>query len=794
MRKFRPRSTTALLGAASYYILLNPVMAQTEASAPASQQADPAYDSDIIVTAQKREQRLSDVPVTVSASTGEQLQSAGVADVAQIGRVAPSFTVAASVYGYQVFSIRGVNFNTQQASAPPAVSVYVDEAPLPYSVMTGGLLLDVERLEVLQGAQRTLFSQNAAAGSINLITAKPTSTPRAGFRADVNHFGEVTTEGYVSGPLSDTLRARFAVSTTQFGAWQKGYYLTDNKNGDQNKAAARLILDWTPTERLKFVANLNGNYDKGEVIQPQLGEISPVVPSAAPPLLLSYPVATKNRQVEIDPGFNTRADKYMLQGTLRSEYELTDNATLTSLTSYAHFDQKKSPINYDAVALANSTANVTAKIKSFNQEIRLSGSFADDALNYVIGANYSHDKIREGQITEFPGYTALPSGTQYGIDYKLSAEAKAVFGNVDFKITPELTLSAGARYTSTKQTIDGCVFGNAIWNGIFAGAAQFLRDGAGLGPLPTGAFAPGTCSTINDNVPNVANPNPGGPALIPDFSAINTVDSQKQDNFSWRGSLSYKVTPDNMLYVTVSRGFKAGVFPATPNILNSQAAAVGQEKLTSYEGGAKLAFFDRSLRLNAAAFHYDYRDKQFYTYFPNFQIGGVSNFIINIPKSTVNGFDADLQFTPSQYLSVRAAVTYIDTKIKRLDRQVYTGQGVPYDPVGKNFNYAPPWSATFDAEYRMPVGAETEALVGAGGQWYAKSYSDLGEVEALSNPDYYTVDLRAGLQVPGKWRATVWVRNVTDQNWWSSIYRAGDMLSKYAGQPRTFGVSASFTF
>lgn len=760
------------------------------AMAQAPDQVD--NNQEIIVTAQKREQKLSDVPVTITAATGAQLQSSGVVDVAQIGRVAPSFTVASSVYGFQVFSIRGVNFNTQQASAPPAVSVYTDEAPLPYSAMTGGLLLDVERVEVLKGPQGTLFGQNATAGSINVIAAKPTSTPHAGFKVNVNHFGEVQTEGYVSGPLSDTLRARIAASTTQFGAWQKGYYLNDNKNGDQNKGAARLLLDWTPTEELTVGVNINGNYDKGEVIQPQLGKADAVV-KGVDPILDAYPRARNNRDADIDSGFDTRGKKYMAQGTLRVDYDMAEAAKLTSLTSFAHFDQSRAPINYDAVALPNAVAYVRAKIDSFSQELRLSGSVADGALNYVLGGNYTKDKIREGQTTDFEGYTALPLGTSYSIDYKVRAESKAVFGNIEYNITPELIFSAGARYTKTKQGIDGCVEGNAIWNGIFGGAAQAKRDSLGLGPLPAGAYAPFTCSTINDNVANVANPAGGG--MIPDYLPIRTVGTQKQNNFSWRTSLSYKITPDNMLYITASRGYKAGVFPVQPNLLNSEGDPVKQEELTSYEVGAKLAFFDRAVRFNVAGFHYDYRNKQFYTYFPNFVIGGVSSQIINIPKSRVNGFDADIVISPSRALTLKGAVTYIDTKVTKLDRIVYSGEtNQPTNPVGKNFNYAPPWSATFDAEYRVPLNASLEGLVGAGGQWYAKSYSDLGEPQGLANPSYVTVDLRAGVQSSHGWRASVWVRNVTDKDYWTSIYRAGDMLSQYAGLPRTFGVSAGFDF
>lgn len=135
-------------------------------------------DLEIIVTAQKREQKLSDVPVSVVAATGETLQAAGVVDATDLGSIVSGFTASTSVFGPPVFSLRGVNFNSFQASAPPTVSSYIDEASIPYPIMGQALFLDIERVEVLKGPQGTLFGQNATGGSINVIAAKPCdSTP-----------------------------------------------------------------------------------------------------------------------------------------------------------------------------------------------------------------------------------------------------------------------------------------------------------------------------------------------------------------------------------------------------------------------------------------------------------------------------------------------------------------------------------------------------------------------------------------------------------------------------------------
>lgn len=633
-----------------------PSLAQTESGGGGVEE--------IVVTAQKRAQRLSDVPVTVSASSGIQLQQAGVTNVNQIGRIAPSFTVAASVYGYQVFSIRGINFNSQQLSAAPAVSAYLDEAVLPYTAMTGGLLLDVERVEVLKGPQGTLYGQNATAGSINVIAAKPTQVLSAGARVEVNNYGQTMVEGFVSGPVTDTLRMRLAATTTQGGEWQRGYYISPVKNGDQDKVAARLLVDWTPTDRFHLQLNVNGNYDHGEVIQPQLALVAPAIPGLEQPGLIGYPPATRNRDAEITPGFDTHAHNRLIQEVLRMDYEINDNMQLTSITNYADF-RLRTPLDYDAMALDNQFAVTFGKVSTINQEVRLSGKALNEKANYVFGINYSSDKIRDGQTSTLDHYTGTPPFSQYTVDYNLKNESKAIFGNVDYEILPKLTLTAGARYTMMKESISGCVYGNDAFNGLLGFISGAFRSIAGLGPVPAGYFGPNTCATINDDIPNV--PNPNGPGLVPDNLPVFANRSQKEHNFSWRGAASYKLTPDSMVYVSVSRGYKSGVFPAQPNLVNSELAPVRQESVTSYEVGTKLAMFDRTMRLNVSGFHYEYKDKQFYTYFPLI-IGGVSSFIVNIPKSSVNGFDADLSITPTNNLTLRGAVTYIQTKVEQLLR------------------------------------------------------------------------------------------------------------------------------
>ncbi|MGE0410022.1 MAG: TonB-dependent receptor [Amphiplicatus sp.] len=692
-----------------------------------------APTDEIVVTAQKRAQRASDVGLTITAKTGEQLQEAGVTDVTLLAYVVPGFSSGQTAFGYPIFSLRGVNFNSSQLSAPPTVSTYVDEAILPYPAMTGGLLLDIERVEVLKGPQGTLFGQNATGGSINIIAAKPTPTLKAGFRTEVNQFGETRLEGYVSGPVSDTLNARLAASTAQFGAWQQSYHIGKPENGAQNKAAVRLLLDWRPADRLKISLNLNGNYDHGEALMPQLAKVIP----PAVPGVLGYPFPDDARDTDIDPGYDTHKDTRTYQAVGRIDYEITDNLTFTSLTDYAN-THIFTPLNQEGTGIVALQGSGHGEIDAFNQEIRLTGKAPSLGVNYIIGANYTHDKIDDNFVSFNILYSSTPPNTLLEPSWNVISKSAGVFGNLDYEIVEGVTLTGGLRYTDTEQSNVGCTY----FNGVCATGADLSGE-------------------------------------------------QKQDNLSWRAGVNFKPSEDALIYGLVSRGYKAGLIPAVFAFAPAQLAPVSQEKLTSYEIGAKLNMLGRRLQFNVSGFYYDYIDKQFLTYTTVPLIGPV-NAIVNIPESDVKGFDVELTARPVDGLTLNAALTYVQTKVG-----AYTGIGAAGNPIdfsGKEFNFAPPVSATVNAEYRAPVSDGLTAVFGANMLYNSRTFADLGENPDTRLPEYATVDLRAGVESDAGWRLGVFVRNVADKYYWTTVFNGGDTLVKMAAPPRTFGIMAGAQF
>jgi iron complex outermembrane receptor protein len=750
-------------------------------SAPAyAQEADTAAsDADgggsqigeIIVTAQKRSQKLTDVGATIAVAGSEQLDSAGISDIGQLARIVPGLTAATSQLGYPVYSIRGVNFNASQLSAPPAISVYLDEAPLPFSFMTAGMLYDVERVEVLKGPQGTLFGQNATGGSINVIAAKPTSVLSAGLKGEVNHFGQVMLEGYVSGPLGPTLNARLAATTTQFGAWQRGYYLSDQKNGDQNKAAGRLMLDWQPSDRLKVMLTAEGRYDHGEVQLAQLNAVLLRNPAGAPPGLVDTPLPNDPRDAETDMT-DTHARNSFYQAIGRIDYELSDNLDLTSITSYI-YAKYFSPSDIDGTVISKHLYFGNGRARTFSQEVRLTGNAADNRLNYILGANYQRDNIRDGVFINLVNNSGFPPDSIVDSNFAPKNRSIGVFGNLDFDITPELTFTTGVRYTDVKQSTTGCTTGNANTAGLFGFIAGLLG-----GPGVVAGYQPGVCINIDDTGPT------------PTYAATSTDRRQSENNVSWRVGLNYKPTTDSLLYALVSRGYKAGLFPVQGAVFESQQEPVVQERLTSYEVGAKGSLLDRRLQVSASAFYYQYVDKQFNTFLQT--PIGVVNAIVNIPKSSVKGIDLDVTAIPVDGLTIRGAMTYVKTRIGSFSS--FDNGGVLVDYTGTEFNFAPKLSGTLDAEYRTDVGGGLEALASVGLLHNSRTFADLGEVPSTRMPAFTVFNARVGLESDKGWNLALWVRNLTNEYYWNSVGPGGDTQFRYAGLPRTFGISAGVKF
>jgi outer membrane receptor protein involved in Fe transport len=737
---------------------------------------------EIVVTAQKREQKLTDVAMSITAISADQIQQVGVHDVSELPVLVPGLTVGKQVNGYLNFSIRGVNFAGQQFSSPSAVSIYMDEAAFPYSAMASGSFFDMERVEVLKGPQGTLYGQNSTGGAINLIAAKPTRTFSVGTDLEVNNYGQIIGGGYVSGPVTDTLAMRFSATTTQLGAWQHGYYLwPGQRNGDQNLGGARLLADWKPVDDLKVSFNLNANYDDSEPQLPQTGSVNAT--AVAPQLLRNgvpyYQAPTNDREAEQPPGDPLSQHNSNAQGVIRVDYRFSDAAKVTSITDY--ITSKYNRV-MDNGSVGTIIAGQTALSHSISEELRLAGLMLDSRLNYVVGVNYESDSTDEGQFPQgYYNLSGVPVGTTLDAAYKFTNKTEGVFADLDYEVVSGLTLTGGIRYTHTKQGIDGCMTGNDLGSAFAGGLYQYFYY-AYNGAFPTtNPYVPGSCLTINNTAPQSS----------PDFlQPLHENQTQSENNVPWRVGVNYKPTTDSLIYALVSRGFKAGQFPLQDSFVATQIQPVKQEEVTSFEVGTKATLLNGRLQANAAYFHYDYNDKQFFSYVPTPIYAVVT--VVNIPKSKEDGAELGLTAIPIDGLTVHADVTYIHTRVGN-----YVGfnpAGAQADYTGDSFNFAPPWTGSADAEYRRAVTSGLDGFVGAHVLYNDLTNANIGSDPKFAIPSYAIFDVRTGIQSKDGWAVSAYVRNLSDKYYWTSVVANGDVNIRYAGMPRTFGLSLTYRY
>lgn len=739
-------------------------------------------DGDIIVTANKRSQTLSTVPMSITAVSGEELQSKGINSVADLVKITPGLSFVESGNSVPVFSLRGVGFFDTALGARPTVSVYVDEAPLPFSVMAAGAAFDLERVEVLKGPQGTLFGQNATGGAINYIAAKPKSDLGAGVTASYARFGTIDASGYVTGALSSNLNARIAVRTVQGGAWQRSYTRND-KLGDQNFTQGRVLLDWQASDKVRFALNLNGFLDKGETQAGQLIGLVPTRPQniSVIPLLTAYPVAPANPQAaDWNAGQPLRRDNRFYQASLRAEIEMSDDFKLTSLTSYSDM-RIHQIIDVDGTSLNNALGHINGNVSSFFQEMRISGKTGP--LETILGVNYAHDKSAEDDVYDFPYSTASqallptalftatrPTGSQ-------TFDTMAAFGNADFAVTDRITLHGGIRYTLADLNYKVCTraANQAAADGQTA-LYNRIRAGRGLPPIP--AIAVGDCTSLDASV-----------------TPAQTVGTFDQNNISWRVGVDFKPSSRTLIYANVSRGYKTGSVPVTAATSLAQLQPVSQESVLAYEAGFKASLFNRIVDVTGAVFHYNYSDKQVKgRIVTNPNILGPIEALVNIPKSTITGVEGQITLRPTRGLTLTAAGTYIKSKITDTFTN-YTILGALQDFNGDAFPYTPKWQLVLDGQYKFPVNSGVDVVLGANYNYRTKTRAGFGNETLLEINSYGLLDLRAGIEAPdGKWRVQAFGRNVTNAYYWTNVAKFFDVVRRLAGQPATYGVQVSYKF
>ncbi|MGE4409046.1 MAG: TonB-dependent receptor [Sphingobium sp.] len=751
-----------------------------------AQESGPNSFDEIIVTAQKRSERLSDVPLSVTAASGAQLARQNITSAADLERIVPGFSYQQSSYGPPVFSIRGIGVYDTFVGMSPTVTVYVDQVPLPYLAMAAGASVDLERVEVLKGPQGTLFGQNATGGAINYIAAKPTREMEAGLDLTYGRFNQFDGQVFVSGPLSDTVRARLVVRHEGRGGWQRSLSRPGDKLGDRDFTTARLLLDWEPNDRVTFSFNANGWLDKSETQAAQFVEFAPAVPNGAPISLplADYPVAPKDpRAADWIDDHRLKHDDSMGQLSLRIDYRFDDDTTLTSISSYAHY-KANATLNTDGTRgidvmgsfVPNFLMNPHAVIDSTSQELRLAGEIS--GIKYTLGGNYQHDTIDYVERLIYNGSNSgatFPWGTffnnrQQNINYQ-HIETASGFANLEYPLLPQLTITGAMRYSYQWRRFHGCT----------ADGGDGAMAEAFYAPIPGNSMAaPGECITWTSSA---------NPTRLPD----GVRNSLNEDNVSWRAGLNWKPGRNTLIYANATKGYKSGSFTPLPAVVASQLAPVTQESVLAYEIGAKTSLLNNHIQLSGAAFHYDYRNKQILGYKVIDPFGPLPS-LQNVPKGKVDGFELELTLRPLRGLRLSSGLSYVDSQVDG-SASTFNPYGVPIDINGEKFPNAPTWQSVTDAQYDFSLSGGLNAYLGASVNARSHTYAAFGENPNFRIDGYALVGLRAGLEsANGHWRAQIWGNNVGNKFYVINVSHLTDTVARTTGMPATYGVTLSFRY
>jgi iron complex outermembrane receptor protein len=737
----------------------------------------------ITVTAQKREQSANTVGISITVATADVLRERGINSVADLTRLVPGLTIQESSFNSTSFTLRGVGFFNSDLATPPAVTVYVDEAPLPYPAMTKLAAFDLTRVEVLKGPQGTLYGQNATGGLVNYIAAKPTETFETGMDATYGSFNRVQVGGFVSGPITDHLGVRIALQGRRGDPWQESITRPGDRLGRIRELQGRATFEWHPDAWFASRLTLTVTHDGSDSVAAQFIAPALKIPALAVPGLLTFPVVTKPRAADwtpVRPDTNTPfpygSDTTLYQASWRNDYSLKDNITLTSLTSYADFrlaygqDPDGTPFHIDEVIDRHGRAS------AFFQELRVAGR--QERVNWLLGANYAHDDVKDEPLDFFSDNDS--SHLFQGLDPQAFADeglltghmrvnTYAAFGRVEYNLTDQLMLEGAVRYNADRRTFDNCMLAltdhfTRFWN-LFRGGAQPLTK-------------IGDCFVVDP-----AN------GLRPVDNVHSDLD---EDSLSWRAGLNWAAQRGLLVYANISKGYKAGAVPVVAASTVTQFAPVRQESVLAYEVGVKDSLFDSRVQLNAAAFYYDDKDKQLRGALLD-PIFGALEALVSIPQSHVEGVEAQLVARPIEGLTIDTSATYVETEVDRFtgfDARAHFG-----DHSGTPFPFSPKWQSITNIDYAFPFSAGMEGFVGASLTYNSKTFAGVGALDILRIDPFTLLDLRAGIELgDGRYRVWIWGKNVTDEYYWSNVFATGNAIARFPGQPATFGVSFSGRF
>lgn len=726
-----------------------PVNPETEEAADAGPttaggQSSNRFVSEIIVTAQKREENLQDVPISVSAFSAELLDAKGITNPTDLPLVTPGLTYT-SLVSYSIIYIRGVGTDAFVPSFDMSVPTYIDGILMPYASGLAQSFGSVERIEVLKGPQGTLFGRNSTGGAISIITRKPNLSDVES-SADVSYgrYDDLQSKAHLSIPLSDEL----AFSVSGLYNRKDPYYDSVNQELDiEVSRGVRGKLRWAPTDDLDLIfgAMRTESSGTGSALSPNFDPKPPVTALGytPPPDYTSFnndPSFSVNSTVMYNldgtwklPWFNTRlilADQTILANT-----SLDFDGTQFPLVSFQH------PKGFSDMQ--------TGELQVLSND----ESWGSDWLTYIGGVYYLESSAGYDPLELYPGVREL--GDLPGIGPTIGAQLDTL--RTQFGVLPGNPITVVSRGIVDTESLAFFFQGTAAvtdWFSVTAGGRYQKEDRA----------------LVTSTVGTPENPD----------AVQFPLQSTKTTNFSPKLSLDFRPADDLLVYGSYSKGFKSGSY----NIVNIYTASnyVRPEEVTSIEIGAKTEIFDRSVRLNGAIFQNEIKD--LHVQIISLTSGGAVA-LENAGEAKIKGAEFDLTWQPgfaaAPGLVVSLGGTYLDAKYEKFDEgsgydeetgaffgpRSLTSAATPgRDFAGNRINQTPEFTGTASLGYSWEM---EQGVFEAGGDFY---YNSGFFFSAQNSPHseqkrYHVINARISyLYEPWGTRITVFGRNLDDQKYY----------------------------
>ncbi len=707
---------------------LGSAMAQ-QAATPAAKADDPAVLETVTVTAQKRAQSLQDVPISMTVIGEEALEKSRIRSMFDLNQSVPNFE-AAPLPGTPQITVRGVGGGGRNIGWDTRVGVYLDGIYLGQAQAINQPLFDIEQVEVLRGPQGHLFGRNTVAGAVNITSRAPTKDFEGSLRAVAGNYGAV--EGYAtfSGAIADKVLGKFSIASEERDGYSTNLF-NGEKLDDLKRVTTRAQLVFDATNKLKV--SLFGDYSdtKQKII---LGE--PVTSFSDRPLPAG---PLPHRQVN----FNTTPyiDAQLSGFSMNVNYALDNGGTFTSITGYRDTHQDRAnDTDYNPQDIFR--IQYVDDFKQTSQEFRVVSANKGSA-RYVAGVYYSKedaDTLRKAFSGTQASLIGLPGGLVGTNAGTLNTKTTAIFGALDYDLTPALTLNLGARHTSEKK--------------------DFLY-------------------------------NLNGAAAIGIATLVNFRDNRSENKFTGTAGATYALGKDANLYAKYSTGFKGGGWNA--DFVRATQVADGlqfnTETVKSYEVGLKGKLLGGRMQYDVSAFTSEFSDYQtfFFVPLPN---GTAILQLKNAAKVKSEGLEASTKVRITQNFTLGANVGVLSTKYKSFPNA--GGLGVSY--TGQDVPDTPGLTAAVNVDYSIPVPGlggrfdlfadfshRDSAFQGAG--LPESSSRDLLNMRLAYSPDN------------SKWSVSIWGRNLTDKDF--VIASGRDFLGNNfvtRGVPRMYGMEAKYNF